>query len=369
MYDVCIIGAGPAGSTLARLTGTHLRVLLVDARPLVGASEGPVPRKACGGLLAPPAQLELARQGLGLPAAVLAGPQVFAVRAVDTRSGLERLYQRHYVNIDRDLFERWLVSLVPAGVETLFGWKADRIETDRDGHTIRFRGPRGTHASARARLVVGADGATSIVRRTLMPQAASPSRYVCVQGTFEATQRASRFDAIFAPSLTDFYCWAVPKRDAVLVGGAFPAGPGANERYEAVVRLARAYGVPAGKELSRCSAALLRPLSPSQLCLTGDRAALVGEAAGMVSPSSGEGISYALRSAASLARALADGTEGAERRYACAVAPAVADILLRMGKSAVIHGPEVRALIMASGIGCVRIAPPGRALVESFGYR
>jgi flavin-dependent dehydrogenase len=34
MYDIAIIGAGPAGATLARLIGHRYRVLLVDKRPL-----------------------------------------------------------------------------------------------------------------------------------------------------------------------------------------------------------------------------------------------------------------------------------------------------------------------------------------------
>jgi|GEM_PF-5650539 len=32
MYDVAIVGAGPAGATLARLISSKLRVLLVDKR-------------------------------------------------------------------------------------------------------------------------------------------------------------------------------------------------------------------------------------------------------------------------------------------------------------------------------------------------
>ena len=75
MYDVAIVGAGPAGSTLARLIGRRYRVLLVDRHrldaPFVPGTLG----KPCGGLLAPAAQRELARQGLGVPADVISGPR------------------------------------------------------------------------------------------------------------------------------------------------------------------------------------------------------------------------------------------------------------------------------------------------------
>ena len=95
MYDVAIIGAGPAGATAARLLGSSYRVLLVDRRRLDEDADGPAGSadagKPCGGLLSPAAQRELARQGLGVPASTIAGPQLFAVRTVDLTSGLARL--------------------------------------------------------------------------------------------------------------------------------------------------------------------------------------------------------------------------------------------------------------------------------------
>lgn len=94
MYDVAIVGAGPAGSMLARLIGQRYRVLLVEKRQLDGP-ERPSLGKCCGGLLAPDAQRMLSRLGLGLPKSVLQDPQLFVVRAIDVPRKLERYYQRH----------------------------------------------------------------------------------------------------------------------------------------------------------------------------------------------------------------------------------------------------------------------------------
>ena len=71
MYNIAIIGAGPAGATLARLLADRYKVLLVDKRRLTTDSDGKSSVKCCGGLLAPDAQGMLSKMGLGLPKSVL----------------------------------------------------------------------------------------------------------------------------------------------------------------------------------------------------------------------------------------------------------------------------------------------------------
>ena len=63
-------------------------------------------------LLAPDAQQILGRFGLGLPQNILVGPQLFTVRTIDIQNNIEQYYQRHYINIDREKFDKWLVSLL-----------------------------------------------------------------------------------------------------------------------------------------------------------------------------------------------------------------------------------------------------------------
>ena len=117
MYDVAIIGAGPAGATLARLIGDRYKVLLIKKRQLPDWSENFSSIKCCGGLLAPDAQMMLSKLGLGLPKSILEDPQLFVVKSIDLRQGLERYYQRHYINMNRKKFDSWLLSLVPPGVD------------------------------------------------------------------------------------------------------------------------------------------------------------------------------------------------------------------------------------------------------------
>lgn len=359
MFDVAIIGAGPAGSTLARLLGKQYRVLLVDRRRLDEQLRESSLTKPCGGLLAPAAQAELARQGLGVPASVIAGPQLFAVRTLDLVADLERLYQRFYVNVDREAFDRWLVSLVPSSVETGFGWSMTGLERDSEGPTLHFRTAEGGHAGVRTRIVVGADGASSLVRRLAYPKAAAPRRYSAIQATFTQGSDDAYYGAIFDSTLTDFYGWSIPKAEHVLVGAAFEAGSGVSVSFDALVARVRASGMRLGDEISRESAMVSRPTNPWHLCPGAGEVLLTGEAAGFISPSSAEGISYALRSAALLAAALKPGLMDSGSRYRAAASPLALKLGLKAAKASAIYASGTRRLIMRSGIGAI---PSARGL-------
>lgn len=67
MYDIAIVGSGPAGANLARLIGDKYRVLLIDKRDLENENPKNLSNKCCGGLLAPDAQKMIAKLGLGIP--------------------------------------------------------------------------------------------------------------------------------------------------------------------------------------------------------------------------------------------------------------------------------------------------------------
>ncbi len=62
MYDIVIIGSGPAGSNLARLIGEKYKVLLIDKRDLEKVNHKNHINKCCGGLLAPDAQKMIAKR-------------------------------------------------------------------------------------------------------------------------------------------------------------------------------------------------------------------------------------------------------------------------------------------------------------------
>lgn len=349
MHDIAIIGAGPAGSTLARMLSGRYKILLIDKRTLDSAVQELPFKKCCGGLLAPDAQAMLSKMGLGLPREILVGPQLFVVRTIDLKRNLERYYQRYYINIDREKFDRWLVSLVPDSVDKRFGCLFRSFEEEEDGYRVHLT-VGGRMLSESVKIIVGADGAASRIRKRAAADSELPRAYMAIQQWVEVEESQPYFSVFFNPDLTDFYCWTIPKENNLIVGGAFFPRQEASRRFELLKEALARYGYRFGRSVRKEGALLLRPVSTSQLCVGKGGIALVGEAAGWISPSSGEGLSYAFHSALSLAEVFREGTENFLDRYKNNTRCLARNIFLKNLKSQFIFRPELRMLVMRSGI-------------------
>lgn len=353
MYDIAIIGAGPAGATLSRLLAKDYRILLLDKTSPAGLkSQG----KCCGGLLAPDAQVALAQLGLGVPRSVLVGPQLFTVETFDLQSKVQRYYQRHYINIDRSSFDHWLRSSIPSCVDLRYRAifrSANRIQ---DGWAIRFTLDGQEHLE-NSRLLIGADGAFSAVRRKLFLHSKVPKTYVAIQEWFAIEAPPPSFSAIFDEEITDFYAWTIPKEQHLLLGVALPIGPSAPERFRLLKKKLIERGFPFNQPFKKEGTFIYRPTHMDQILLGSNEVALVGEAAGWISPSSAEGFSYAFRSAIALAESLLSGIEGFHQRYHRATRSLCINILGKNLKSPAMYSPPLRRFVMATGIHSIHILP------------
>ena len=210
-YDIAIIGGGPAGTTFARALATaqpKLKIALVNATPKTGS-------KVCGGLLAPDAQKVLAQFDLSLPKSILADPQIFDVKTMDIASRVSRSYQRHYLNMDRGKFDKWLLSLVPDSVDLVDG-KCISIEP---GFRLHIKTGQ-EHIHLESKYLVGADGGNSIVRRTFF--APPKKQYVAIQEYFPDTcTNLPHYSCIFDPETSDSCSWTIRKDGYWVFGGAF----------------------------------------------------------------------------------------------------------------------------------------------------
>lgn len=347
-FDVAIVGLGPAGATLARLLSPALAVLAVDRKAPQGESAF---EKPCGGLLSPDAQRCMAQLGLTIPLDILVSPQIFAVRTLDLNTTLQRHYQRCYLNLDRLRFDQWLMSLIPPKVEVLAPARCLAVKKESAGYTLQVE-CRGQLRQYRSRLVVGADGARSLVRRTFYPQAKLAS-YVAIQQHFDAASAEPCYLCIFDKELSDCYMWGLTKDNTFILGGAFSPSMGKSGLALLKERL-KPYGFDLGEPKRTEACAVLRPSSPF-CCVTGRQGALlVGEAAGFISPSSLEGLSFALKSALALSEAINLGGDIAFN-YARSALALRLKLLGKILKQPFIFNPYLRYAVMACGVRSITL--------------
>jgi len=344
MYDIAVIGLGPAGAFLAKHLSKKHRVIAIDKK--VAQSEAGF-HKPCGGLLAPDAQKSLSCFNMSLPKDILVSPQIFSVRTIDVKTGLSRHYQRHYINLDRHKFDLWLMGQIPDHVEVEDNAVCTEITREGEGFKVTYTKNKDSR-SIYARYLVGADGAASIVRRTLYPDFRIHT-YLSIQQWFADAHKNPFYSCVFDPDLTDSYAWGLTKDDSFIFGGAFSVETG-KEDFEALKQKLRPYEFKLDAPIKTEACLVLRPFGPKNYCYGGNGAFLLGEAAGFISPSSLEGISYAIDSGYLLAQCLNQAKGDLNWAYRRKTRKIRLKLTLKYFKRPVMYHPLSRKWIMKSGL-------------------
>lgn len=306
LFDVVVVGGGPAGSTAATdLSRRGYSVLLLDRGRRI---------KPCGGAIPPKLVDEFE-----IPASLLV-TRVTGARMVSPASErVDMPIDGSYVGmVDRETFDEWLRERARLSGCVRRCGVFESLRYDSDGlAVIRIKQD---DTEIRARAVIGADGAQSAVARQCMPSASRPPFVAAYHEIVQAPPGPtayydpSRCDVFYQGELSpDFYAWIFPHGETVSIGVG-SARKGFSLR-RAVDILRQRTGLDLGTTV-RCEGAPI-PLRPLKRWDDGRRVVLAGDAAGVVAPASGEGIYYAMAggryAAAAADRFLATGEVGALR--------------------------------------------------------
>jgi geranylgeranyl reductase len=303
MDEVLVVGASVGGATAANtLAQAGVPVLLLE-RDLKRI-------KPCGGAVPPVAFSEF-----DLPESLISRKVLRALvhspseRTVDIAvAGLQPSANDYIAMVCREEFDPYLRNRAVQNGATLIEGQLLGLSTDANGVTVRYR----THAQAeqtlRVAAVIGADGAYSPTAKALgLPNL---PRCVAIQERFrlppaQMARWETTADLYLGTEVSpDLYAWAFPKKDHVAVGVG--AGAGHTKHVKQLLNnlKQRIAAELEGGELFLEEAHAL-PMHPRPQ-MAFDRAMLIGDAAGLVVATSGEGIYWAMKSGQMAAEVLID---------------------------------------------------------------
>ena len=291
-FDVAVIGGGPAGATAADdLARKGYKVMLLDRAGRI---------KPCGGAIPPRAMKDFE-----IPESMLVA-KITKARMISPKDNrVDIPIENGYVGmVDRCEFDEWLRARAQSHGAVRRVGTYERIEHLPSGEAIVHFNARNSAGdvqsfpdSVKARVVIGADGAKSEVARQNIKDAEKTKYVFAYHEIVKTPQQAPenyehhRCDVYYNGKVSpDFYGWVFPHGGTASIGtGSADKGFSLRNATGLVRKIA---GLENAETLRREGAPI--PLKPLKYWDNAKNVVLAGDAAGVVAPSSGEGIYYAM---------------------------------------------------------------------------
>jgi len=280
-YDVAIIGGGPSGAIAAAvLAKAGISTILIE-RNFENI-------KPCGGAI----PLGLIEE-FQIPAELIE-KKLSKMRARSPKGRvIEMQMPNGYVGmVRREKFDRYLRSEAERAGAIVAEGLVTTISHSGDGFLINTLNDK--IPAIRARRIIGADGANSKTAEALFFPS-SELKVIAMQQRFKYTPAIQKFSDIIeiwfdGEVSPDFYGWIFPKADHLAIG------TGTEDKNHNLKALQKRFIEKIGiTDLPYLDEAAKIPMKPRR-SFTQEKAILVGDAAGLVTPANGEGIFFAMRS-------------------------------------------------------------------------
>ena len=307
-FDVVIIGAGPSGSNAAisyKKLNPDLKIALVD--------KAIFPRdKSCGDAFGPGVISALKRFGnehILEDEPEVVSTTLFGPKNIGIQNYIPEVKNKEdsivYVIPRFDLDNRILNLAKEEEVETFEGYRFSKFFNNEESVSVEIENEEKEKYILEAKLLVGADGANSRVRKSLnLKQNSDWNKAIAIRAYIDSPNYLEIFKErtlMFEINVSAIkgYAWAFPSKGNLLnIGIGVPLSVFKKEKMDIknlldeFVKTLESRGVIV--ENLRMEKSFMLPFASSRPKLAHKRVALIGDAGSMINPMSGEGIFYGM---------------------------------------------------------------------------